>query len=216
MKGELAIFWGGLKRALGKAADLILLNFLVALCCAPVVTAGASWAAGYASLMRIARGEDQGMPLKPFFLDFRKTFRQATAAWLMLLLCLAILAGDYYYAAYVASPVNRFFLVFSIALAAVLLSAATWLFPLIARYENALPAHIKNSFLMAVAALPRTAAALAVQILFLALPLVFPDVFMYLGWIWVLWGFTLPMYLTVLMYRKRLGNEPREKNPEED
>jgi uncharacterized membrane protein YesL len=215
MENGLAVFWDGLKRALGGAADLILVNFLVILCCVPVITAGAAWVAGYAALMRVARGEDQGMPLAPFFRDFRGAFRQATAAWGILLLALLVLAGDYYYAVYVASPVNRFFLVFSIALAAVVLMAATWLFPLMARYDNALKTHVKNAFLMAAAELPRTLMALMAQALFVALPLVVPAVFVYFGWLWVLWGAALPMYLTVKLYRKRLGNEPPPNSGED-
>ncbi len=53
-----------------------------------------------------------------------------------------------------ASPVNRFFLVFSIALAAVVLMAATWLFPLMARYEQRAEDPVKNAFLMAAADFP--------------------------------------------------------------
>lgn len=103
-------------------------------------------------------------------------------------------------------PVSRFFLVFSIAMAAPLFSASVWLFPLMARYENTLRGHVKNAFLMAVALLPRTFLALVIQLAFLAPPLFLPDLLIYLGWLWVLFGFSLPMYLTARIFRRQLAS----------
>lgn len=199
-------FLEGLKRSLGAAADLILLNLLTIACCVPVVTAGAAWVAGYRHMLRIVRREDTGFPLHSFFSDFRKAFRQSTAAWLIQLACFAVVAGDYYYAVHVSVPVNRFFLVFSIAMAVVLFSASVWLFPLMARYENTLRGHVKNAFLMAAALLPKTLLALAVQLAFLAPPLFFPDMLIDLGWLWVLFGFSLPMVLTARIFRGPLAS----------
>ena len=209
MRDERKVFWEGLKRTLSAAADLILLNFLTILCCVPVVTAGAAWVAGYQHMLRIVRQEETAFPLRSFFTDFRKAFRQATAAWLLQLACLAILAGDYYYAVHVSVPVNRFFLVFSIAMAVGLSCVSVWLFPLMARYENTLRGHLKNAFLMAVALLPRTFLAVVVQLVFLAPPLFFPDIIVYLGWFWVLFGFSLPMFLTAKIFKKQLSSDKK-------
>ena len=203
-RDELTALWENLKRSLSATADLMVLNILLILCCIPVITAGAAWTACYSCLMRIVRGEEQGFPFRPFFREFRKAFRQATAAWMLLLAGLGILAGDYYYAVYISNPVNKLFLVFSMVMAFVLLAAAAWLFPLLARYENTLKKHIKNAFLMAVAAFPRTLAAMAVQGLFLLPPLLLPDVYVYIGWLWVMLGFSLPLYITAYLFRKQL------------
>jgi len=215
MKEELAVFKESLRRFLSAAADLILLNLLLILCCLPVVTAGAAWAAGYAYLLRIIRGVEQSFPFKPFLADFKKTFRTATLGWLLLLLCFAVLAGDYYYAVYASDPVNRFFLVFSIVLAIVFLMAALWLFPLMARYENTVRGHIRNAFLMAVGMFPRTLLAFGVLLLFYGLPMLLPVLFTYLGWLWIAFGLSLPMYIIAYLFRKPLGCLP-EKKPEEE
>lgn len=192
------------------AADLILLNFLVILCCLPVVTAGAALTAGYTYILRIIRGVEQNFPFKPFFSEFKKSFRSATISWLLLLLCLAILAGDYYYAVYVSVPVNRFFLVFAIIMAILLLLAAAWLFPLLSRYNNTVRRHIKNAFLMAAGMFPRTLLALIIQFLFVGLPLLVPDLLTYFGWLWIMFGLSLPMYLTAFLFRKPLGCERKK------
>ena len=214
MKTEQARMKAGLQRALNMAADLFLLNLLLILCCLPVVTAGAAWTAGYATILRIMRGDDQSFPFKPFFEDFKKSFRQATLSWLLLLVCMAVLAGDYYYAVYVSQPTNQFFLIFAIIIAVVLLLAAVWLFPLIARYQNTFGSTIRNSFLLAAALFPRTLLALIVQVAFLGLPFIVPDLFMYFGWLWVLVGLSMPLYVTARLFRKTLDSELRTNEDE--
>ncbi len=201
-------------RSLSSAGDLILLNLLLILFCLPVVTAGAAWAAGYASLLRIVRGEEQGFPFKPFWKDFRKSFRTATLGWLIQLVCLAVMAGDYYYAVYQSDPPNQFFWAFSIIMTAVLLLIAVWLYPLIARFNNTVRGHIKNAVLMAVGMFPRTLLALAIQLSFLLLPLLISDLFTYFGWLWVCFGLSLPMLLTAKLFRKPLQSMPIK--PDED
>lgn len=210
MREELAIFMESIKRVLSSAVDLIILNVLLIICCIPVITAGAAWVACYAYLLRIVRGIETSFPFKPFFVDFRKVFKKATISFLLLMACLLILAGDYFYAVYVADPVNKFFMIFSIVLAIVLLLAAMWLFPLIARFENTVRGSIKNAFLMAVAEFPRTIFALLITILIVALPLLIPELFIYLGWIWVMFGFSAPMYFTARLFRKQLDCIPKK------
>lgn len=216
MKNELAVFWDGLKHLLSVAGDLILLNVLVFVGCIPVVTAGASWAAGYTCMLRLLRGSDAGFPFKPFVAAFRESFRAATPIWLLLLGCLGILAGDFYYAVYVSVPVQNFFLYFSVLMAVVLSLAATWVFPLVARYRNTLRGHIKNAFLLALASFPQTLLALAIQVLFITVPLVWTDAAIYFGWLWLLFGLSLPMYLTVKLYKKMLHVKTDPVDPTEE
>jgi len=209
MREELKAYMEGIKRFMSAAADLIVLNILLFLCCVPVITAGAAWVAAYSYVLRIVRRQETSFPFKPFFEDFRKVFLKATRAWLLLLLCLVILAGDYYYAVYVSNPPNQFFLFFAIIMAVVLLFAATWLFPLMARYENTVRGHIKNAFLMAIGAFPKTLLAFVVQVSVIALPFLVPTLFTYLGWFWVLFGLSLPLYITAFIFRKPLDCEPQ-------
>ena len=83
MRAELETFLESVKHFMATAADLLMLNLLMLLCCVPVITAGAAWTAGYAGIMRILRGTESGFPIKPFFHDFLRNFKQATLAWLV-------------------------------------------------------------------------------------------------------------------------------------
>ncbi len=203
-----------LGRTLSRAGDLIILNLLFILCCIPVFTAGAAGAACYARLIRAERHEDGGLQIAAFFKDFRSSFKQATLAWLLELACLFVFAGDIWFAVVYSEPVNKFFLIFAIVAASAVLLACVWVYPLIARFENKLGGQIKNSFLMAFARFPATLLALAVQAAVIAVPILFFDAFVYLGWFWLLFGFSLPMYLTVKLMKKQLRCEPEK--PEEE
>lgn len=203
-----------LKRLAATAFDLMALNILFILCCVPVITAGAAAVACYSCILRMLRGKEQGMPFGAFFKDFARAFKTATPVWLLLLLCLLILAGDYFYAVYVATPVNKFFLIFAIVMAAVLLGAAAWVFPLMARFENTARAHMKNAFLMAFANLPRTLLVLVLQAVCLLMPVLLQTIFYVLGWLWLLLCFSGAMYLTAYVLRKPLQALPPEKAEE--
>lgn len=208
MRDELTAMMAKVKRALSAAGDLILLNLLLLLCALPVITLGAGIVASYAHVLRIVRGQETGFPYKSFWQDFRKAFRTATPAWLLWLLWALLVAGDYYFAVYASSPPNQFFLVFSIIMAALLLFVGAWLFPLIARYENTLVGHVRNAALLATGAFPKTLLAVAIQLAFLALPLFMPSLFYYFGWLWVMFGLSMPVYLTARIFRKQLQCEP--------
>lgn len=206
-----------LKRVLGLIADLISLNLLFLLSCLLVVTAGAGFTSCYTFTFRLIRGDTQSLPFGSFFKDFIKCFKKSTLAWLLLLLALGIFAGDAYFAYYVCVHVSKFFLIFAAVMGVFVLGTGIWLFPLIARYENKLGTHIKNAFLMMLANLPKTLLSLVVWVVCIAFPVVMPNIFAYVGWMWIAFSFSLPMYVTALLFRKQLACEiPADEEKKED
>jgi uncharacterized membrane protein YesL len=195
------------RRTLSFAGDIVILNLLFFLCSIPVFTIGAAASACYAGLFRTLQKRETGMVFRAFFADFRASFGQATGGWLLMLLAAFILAGDVWFAVVYSEPDNRFFLYFAIISAAVLLLAALWFFPLTARFQNSFGVQLKNSFLLAFAQAPRTLLALLIWALVLGIPFVLFDIFMYFGWIWLLCGVSLPMYLTAKLFRNSLQLE---------
>ena len=82
-----------LMRALGRVADLMILNFLTLVCCIPVITAGAALTALDHMCLKIVRDED-GYLLRGYFKAFKENFRQSTIIWLLLLLAIAVVGAD--------------------------------------------------------------------------------------------------------------------------
>jgi uncharacterized membrane protein YesL len=204
-----------LKHMLSVLGDLILLNLLLILCSIPVFTAGAAAVAFFSSVFRVLRG-GEGASIRGFFRDFAAGFKKATLAWLVELVCLLLLAGDYWFAVVYSEPANTFFLIFALVLAAIILLAALWLYPLIARFENRLGATIKDSFLMALAHFPKTLLALLIWAAFLFVPFVFFDIFVFFGWFWLLFGVSLPMYLTAKLFKSALQCDPMKTETDQN
>ena len=71
-------------RFMGKVFDMMVLTVLWVVTSLPVVTIGASTTALYYVGMKLARDEE-GYIIKDFFRSFKENFRQATAAWAILL-----------------------------------------------------------------------------------------------------------------------------------
>ena len=71
-------------QALGRVADLMLLNILFLLTSLPIVTAGAAWTALYDVCFRITSDRDEKL-IRHYFRAFRENFRSSTGIWLVLL-----------------------------------------------------------------------------------------------------------------------------------
>lgn len=136
-------------RFLNKMTDLFLLNLLFVICSLPVVTIGASLAAMYTVNLRSVRYGD-GYVVKGFFRGFRQCFKQATAAWLLFLLCGGILFIDYRFWQQVGGSTANIMQMVSIAIAMLLLILFLWLFPVIAKMQDPFFSQIKNAAAMAV------------------------------------------------------------------
>jgi len=216
MKERFRLLRAGFVNTLSFLGDIVILNLLFVLCSIPVVTIGASASACYAGVCRTLQKRETGLVYRAFFADFRAAFRQATAGWLLELLVLAILAGDLWFAVVYSEPNNSFFLIFAIIVGAGILLASLWFYPLVARFQNTLGGHLKNSILLAFAQFPRTLLALLVWALFLGVPVVLFDVFLYFGWFWLIGGFSLPIYLTAKIFRKSLQLQPSQEQTPED
>jgi len=93
---------------LTKAYDVCLTAVYFLLCCIPVVTVGASLSALSFTMMSISSDECGGVT-RMFFGTFRKEFKQATLAWLVMLAAGLVLVGDIY-ACWVWAQTNTAFL----------------------------------------------------------------------------------------------------------
>lgn len=188
-----------LMQGLGKMADLMFLNILALICCIPIVTIGASWTALYYMALKIVRDEEVYIA-RDFFKSFRQNFRQATVIWLLQIVVSVILGMDFYLM-YGGSTDAEFPLILQVLLLAVtLLVVITFMFvyPVLSKFDNNLKNTLKNSFLMGLLQLPKV---LIMVVLWLAPPLIgvfaiqlFPLV--------VLFGMSLPAFLSALMYNK--------------
>ena len=181
---------------LTRVFDLMLLNLLALLCAVPVLSAGAALTALYDCLLRMARQEEQAV-LRTFFRSFQSNFRRGTALFWILVPLSAVLVVAILWASVL--PGFCQIVVTAVLLVLLLSDLALFLyaFPLLARYENTLPAVIHNALAIAVTNLPQTAGMLAILFLFAFGAFTLPiEVSAPFG---ALFGVSFPLYLCTKM-----------------
>lgn len=182
---------------LGKMADLMILNLLTLLCCIPIFTAGAAFTAMHYQVLKIVRDEECYVA-KGYFKAFRENFRQATAIWLIMLLIAAVLGADFYIMYKSDIEFHVIFRAIMGAIAIFTVFTLLYVFPAQAKFANPVFRTIKNALAMSILQAPKTILMAVLYlipvVLFIYIPNVIPLV--------ILFGFTLPAFLSAKMYNK--------------
>lgn len=142
-------------RFLSRIFDLILLNLLFVFSCIPIVTIGAALSAIYQILFKIIDKKDPYI-FKGYIKAFRENFKPATLIWI-----LTVLAGAGIYMALFAINAKSgqslellqipiWILVF------IIVSVATYAFPLLSRYQCSIKQLIINAFVLSIGNIPAT------------------------------------------------------------
>jgi len=186
-----------LMRALGRVADLMILNFLTLVCCIPVITAGAAITALHYSCLKMVRDEDTYL-VRGYFKSFRENFRQSTLIWLILLLAVGVIAADIAVMYYAVMEFPFIIRLAILIMGIMILCTSMYVFPLQAKFANPIRRTIKNAFMTSMIQFPKT--VVMVVLLFVApcmillserlLPIVF------------LFCFSFHAYMSALLYNK--------------
>lgn len=175
-------------RFLTRVCDLLFLNIALVLSCCTVVLSGAGVTALYSITLKMMRGQDCD-PIRGFFRALRENFLTSSSAAILLLGDVTLLAvlRSVLYAETLLMPPALFIL---LAILAVFLTALlSYLFPLLARYENAFLNHLCNAVRLSLANLPVTVLMTTVDLLPLLIGLLFPALIGVVFAFWLLFGF---------------------------
>ena len=186
-----------LMQALGKMADLMWLNVLTLICCIPIITAGASLTAMNYMALKIVRDEECYIT-KGFFKSFKDNFKQATIIWLILLVVIVVLIGDFYVMSFAEFEFGNIMRVAITLVAVFVVFEALYVFPVLAKFENTIWLTIKNSFLLSIMQFPKTILMIILYLLPVVLLLVayqvVPLVFLF--------GLSAPAWASAHLYNK--------------
>ncbi len=186
-----------LMQGLGKMADIMWLNILTIVCCLPVITAGASLTAMNYMALKIARDEECYVT-RGFFKSFKENFRQATIMWLIFLVVLILLAGDYFIMRSYNTGFSNVFQSVILAAAVLVLFTMTFAFPVLAKFENTVFKTIKNAMMISIMQFPKT----ILMIVMYAIPVVIFFFVMQLMPLTILFGVALPGWASAKLYNK--------------
>lgn len=187
-----------LMRLLTKIADLMILNFLTILCCLPIVTAGAAFAALHYQVLKMHRNEETYVA-RGYFKAFKENLKQGTIVWLLLLLAVAFIIFDYVLLGFgQGSKVAYWYGVVIGAFAIFIAFTATMVFPIMAKFSNTTFCTIKNAMAISVLKFPQT----ILMIIMYVIPLLI-FIFVYpLIPIVLMFGFSLPALGSAALYSK--------------
>ena len=175
-------------RFLTKICDLLFLNIVFVLSCATIIVSGAAVTSLYAVTLKMMRGQNYA-PIKDFLRALRENFLPSFPATILLFVDVTLLAilRAALCAETLLMPPTLFVL---LAIIAVFLSALlSWLFPLLARFENTFSRHLSNAVRLSLVNLPVTSLLTAVNLLPLLLCLLIPTSLGVVFAFWLLFGF---------------------------
>lgn len=201
-------------RVLNRIADLMILNFLMLICCLPIFTIGAACTGMHYVLLKTVRGEE-GYLVRGFFKSFKQNFRQATILWLLMLVVIGVYVGDFLIFSYSGVKFPTILMIAILAIAIVFLMVSVYVFPVLSRFDNTVKNTLKNAFCMAILNLPKT----LLMIVLLVLPLVIMYFSAYATIFVILFGISAPAYASAYLYSgifKKFEPEEQTVVPDEE
>ncbi len=160
-------------------------------------------------LLKMVRDEDSYIT-KSYFKSFKENFKQGIILQIIKFAVGGMLVLDYF----IARKWNTIYAYVVIGMGIILYIASLYIFPILSRFENKTRTTIKNSFLMAILALPRSFAMTVISLMpvlvlyffdLKALPLL------------IIIGFAGPSYVNAMLYSKTFKRfEPEEENLSEE
>lgn len=181
-------------RFLAKICDLMILNILFILGCVTIIFSGTAVTALYFVTLKMIQGKAYA-PLKDFLRLVRENFIPSVPAAILLfadIMLIAFLNTVLYAETLLISPT----LFVALVIAALVLTALlSWLFPLLAQFENTFPRHFGNAAKLALANLPVTFFLVLMNLLPLLLVMLLPELLGYFAAFWILIGLAAGAYL---------------------
>ena len=212
-----------LMQALNKVVDLMWLNILTLICCIPVITVGPALTALHYMALKMVRNEECYIT-RDYFKSFKLNLRQGIVIWLIELVIVALLIGDFLILQNSEVAFGEPMRVILMVVAVLVLFLFTFVYPVLAKFDNTVMRTLKNALFIGILQFPKTILMMILSlipvVLFVMAPQLLPIVF--------LLCFSAPAWGSAKLYNKffkRLEDgmrtdeaaEPEEGlNPEED
>jgi Predicted integral membrane protein len=166
--------------------DLFFLNILFVLTSIPIITMGASIAAMYSVVLKMAKNEE-GPVSREYFGAFKKNFKQSTICWIIILIIGVIVYLEYGTMLSAGQSTTGDILMVLIGIEMIILTVTLpLLFPLIVRYENTTGKMFLNSFILAVSNLGTWLAIVLAWAIPIAISALVPNLFLFTWYLWIL------------------------------
>lgn len=201
-----------LKRMLDAFGNIFALNICFVVGCIPIITIGASLTALYAMCIRLQEEEEETV-VAGFIHEFKRSFKQSTIAFFAILLALFVMYFEFLLVKTVPGTISTFYTGVLILELIVLALIVPFLFPLIARYNNKLSISVRNSMILAMSYKWSWIKVMVAWFAPIAFCIIYPEIFVYIWYLWILLIFGAIAYGTSATMRKifRLNEQRMEE-----
>lgn len=184
-----------------KVFDIFWLSVISILCCIPVITIGASLSSLYYVMLKLVRDEETAVT-RNYFKAFKQNFVQSLPVTLLLLVIIGILTADFHILGQNGS--QNASIIYGCCVVILLAAAAvfSYVFPLMARYQNTLRRTFENAARLAASHLWQTVVMVLVNLFPLGWFLISAETFAAVFWIWVFVGMGIQSFVNSLIIRK--------------
>lgn len=184
-----------------KVFDVFWLSVISILCCIPVITIGASLSSLYYVMLKLVRDEETAVT-RNYFKAFKQNFVQSLPVTLLLLVIIGILTADFHILGQNGS--QNASIIYGCCVVILLAAAAvfSYVFPLMARYQNTLRKTFENAARLAASHLWQTVVMVVVNLFPLGWFLISAETFAAVFWIWVFIGMGIQAFVNSLIIRK--------------
>lgn len=185
----------------GKLGDFMILNVIFIFSSFPLITVGTSLTALYAVTIQRANGDASSI-LRLYWNAFRSNFRQATCME-MIMLGFAALTGVDLYLLYTGVVGESLLAVILCLLpVAFLLMIHSYVYPLLAQFENTVGQTIKNAFILAIGNFPITLAVTVLNLSPVIILAISRELFQKTTVLWVLVGFAVVAWINARLLHR--------------
>ena len=178
-----------------KLGIIIGANLMFVLFSLPVLTIGAAWAALEHVMLKTLRGDGVLNPFKQFWIGFRSNFKQATAAWIIVLAVAVLGWIDVRFLLHMGGPMVNFrYAIYAVGV--VLLIGVIYLYPTMAAFANKLPVLFRSGYYFALKKPLRLIVLLFFHVFPLLLTYLDPQMMPLYAFLWTFFGFGAIAMLT--------------------
>ena len=201
-----------LMQCLIMVGNLIMLNILWLVCCAPIITVGAATTAMYYTMYQYATDGSEAV-FKPFFSTFAKEFKRSTLVWLLLLVIGLVFVCDIWFLASVPQ-FKGLWIVLGLLLFLYCI-ALTHSFAILGRFDTNIKTALKSCYLVFVMNFWRSMGVLLLSAAPVLIVIFMPYQVLNTLPLWVGLAFGLIFYLNARLFIKSFEHIEPKKTEEE-
>lgn len=171
-----------------KIFNIFWLSILWLLCCIPVITIGASTIALYYVMLKLVKDEETTVT-REFFHSFKQNFLQSLPVTVIVLVVVVVLVADFHILGAAGRAQGASFMYgFCIVLGIICAAVFSYVFPLLAKFENTVKKTFENGARLAASHIGQTLVITVVNLFPVLWFLISPQTFSAIFWIWVFVG----------------------------